>query len=83
MKTWDKFDKIYCVHYLPQTKRYLNIAKQLSKVGLLGNPKFSWKLTFDSPFYGQLQKSVKLNPLSKLASNFKKGYVLKCALAHY
>lgn len=43
---WEKhFDRIYCVHYLPQVNKLLRLKSELSRVGLLNNKIFEMRYT--------------------------------------
>ena len=76
MIDWKKhFDRIYCVHYLPYGERREKMESELRRVGILDSGIFSWRYTWDSPFYDELAKT----PLNKALSV---GY-MKCGLAHY
>lgn len=55
---WDRFDKIYCIHYLPYTERYENIKNELKRVGILELPQFEWYYTTNNPYY----KSILQDP---------------------
>ena len=77
---WSKtFDQIYCIHYLPYKSRLVRLNSELSRVGILDSNVFSWKFTFDSPFYEKLRNVCKLvNDVQKTNINF-----FKVSLAHY
>ena len=34
----DRFDKIYCIHYLPYTERFECIKSELNRIGILNLP---------------------------------------------
>lgn len=77
-----RFDKVYCIHYLPFEERFGNIKSELERIGIdTESKKFAWKLTFDSPFYMYFF----CNPYFPIVKNnrfFFDGN-MKCTLAHY
>lgn len=76
MIEWNKyFDRIYCVHFLPYKDRLAKITSELKRVGILDSGIFSWKNTWDSPFYDVLS-TTSINKAPSV------GY-MKCGLAHY
>jgi GR25 family glycosyltransferase involved in LPS biosynthesis len=54
MIDWKKFDRIYCIHYLPYTDRFRKCMSELERVGIKGSGVFSWRLTWDSPIFDKL-----------------------------
>ena len=48
MPNWEKhFDRVYCVHYLPQVRKWARLVSELQRVGLWGNPLLSMRYTSD------------------------------------
>lgn len=77
-----RFDKVYCVHYLPFDERFDDMKNGLARIGIDTNSKkFQWKLTFDSPFFFYLFN----NPYFKIVKDNKYFFDgnKKCTLAHY
>lgn len=70
----DKFDAIYCIHYLQYTDKINKLISELDRVGILDTSIFEWHYTFKTPFAEEL---LKIHPNLLTA-----GYV-ECALAHY
>lgn len=59
MIDWKKhFDHIYCIHYIPHTKRFAKCSDELSRVGIKSSGVFSWRLTWDSPIYNKMYETV-------------------------
>lgn len=48
MIDWSRhFDRAYCVHYLPQKRKWTRLVSELKRVGLCGNPIFEMRYTTD------------------------------------
>jgi hypothetical protein len=51
MINWNKyFDRIYCIHYLPQKNKLARLFKELDRVGLSSNYIFNMRYTCPSPY---------------------------------
>lgn len=57
---WDRFDKIYCIHYLPYTERFECIKSELNRIGILNLPQFEFYYTINNPYYEEILKSDKV-----------------------
>ena len=69
--SWQAFDKIFCIHYLPYRERIEAIKDQLQKIGILNAPNFEFYFTVSNPYYKFLllkdnQKSNFKNDLLKI-----------------
>lgn len=43
---WEKyFDRVYCIHYLPQENKLPRLKRELARVGLLNSPVFEFRYT--------------------------------------
>lgn len=88
-KTWDMFDKIVCIHYLPYEDRIEGIKSQLKRVGILDLPQFEWHYTVDNKFSKYLMDAIppdKINKWGVCDKNIKytiDSYVLLKQLQHF
>ena len=44
------FDKIYCIHFLPDSKRIPRLETELSRIGMLQSHVFTYRYTVPSPY---------------------------------
>jgi GR25 family glycosyltransferase involved in LPS biosynthesis len=77
-----KFDKIYCLHYLPNKDRVDNIYDELKKVGLLDTDIFEWYITYPSGMDEIKIKSLLKYKNGPVSRHFGKG-AYNCTLGHY
>ena len=77
---WEnKFSHIYCLHYLPYTDRVSPLLDELNRVGLLKAKNFSFKYTYDSPFYDKLMEmGIKMHHAALVSKR-----LFKCTMGHY
>lgn len=80
VKLWEeKFSHIYCLHYLPYKDRVKPLLDELKRVGLLQAKNFSFKYTFDSPFYDTLMKmGVRMHHAALVNKR-----LFRCTMGHY
>lgn len=77
----NKFDRIYCLSYLPYKERRKTIEPELERTGILSSGIFSYHYTFETPVDDILLKSD-MFPFDRNNSRFKKN-TLNLALGHY
>lgn len=78
---WDEnFDKIYCIHYIPNKERIDDIALELERVGILESSNFQWKY---STFYGNIQEKLFSQLVKEKKTTLKSHQRMNAALTHY
>lgn len=77
-----RFDKVFCIHFLPFTDRFEDIKNEFKRIGLdTESKKFQWKFTFFSPFQYHLFNNPYF-PIVRGNKYFFDGNK-NCTLAHY
>ena len=78
---WDEnFDKIYCIHYIPNKERVDEITLELERVGILESSNFQWKY---STFYGNIQEKLFSQLVKEKKTALKSHQRMNAALTHY
>ena len=76
--TWDRFDKIACIHYLPyMNERFSIIRSELDRIGVLNSGKFFWEFTTPNPIYDYIKIPASKNTHDKGITKATKAYTLQ------
>lgn len=79
---WSKyFDRIYCVHYLPQRERLPRLKDELKRVGILDSGVFELRYTSDSPYDEIIFKNLEYSHACVSTTNINIGLEIRRILA--
>lgn len=79
---WSKyFDRIYCVHYLPQRERLPRLKDELKRVGILDSGVFELRYTSDSPYDEIIFKNLEYSLACVSTTNINIGLEIRRILA--
>ena len=76
--TWDRFDRIACIHYLPyMEERFGTIKSELDRIGVLNSGKFFWEFTTPNPIYYYIRIPADKSTKDKGITKATKVYTLQ------
>lgn len=58
------FDRVFCIHYLPNTNKLPRLRGELARVGLLDSGIFEWRFTCPSKYDNLIFKAYKEKDLA-------------------